>query len=44
MARVEFDEQPIAAYAQLIWEHDAKDDDLIVVRYLGTDPFGQRRA
>lgn len=95
MARVEFDEQPLAAYAQLekananamldaiddavdllesdpasaaarrrsfgeglwgipvrdrsddwliIWEHDAEGDDLVVVRYLGTDPFRQRRA
>jgi hypothetical protein len=95
MARVEFDAQPVTAYAQLekssasvmldaiddavdllesdpasasarrrsfgdglwgipvrdrsdnwliIWERDAEDNDLIVVRYLGTDPFGQRQA
>ena len=93
MARVEFDEQPRAAYAQLekgsasamldaiddavdllesdpadasarrrsfgdglwgipvmdrsddwliIWEHDDEDSDLIVVRYLGADPFARR--
>jgi hypothetical protein len=95
MARVEFDEQPLAAYTQLekasatvmldaiddavdllesdpvsasarrrsfgdglwgiavrdrsddwliIWEHDAEDDELIVVRYLGADPFARHRT
>lgn len=23
----------------IIWEHDTQDDDLIIVRYLGLDPF-----
>jgi len=95
MARIEFDEQPLAAYAQLekasasmmldaiddaidllesdpadasvrrrsfsdglwgipvrdrsddwliIWEYDDQDSDLIVVRYLGADPFARSRT
>ena len=27
----------------IIWEHDAEDSDLIVVRYLGADPFARRQ-
>jgi hypothetical protein len=23
----------------IVWEHDPEDDDLVVVRYLGADPF-----
>ena len=28
----------------IIWEHDAEDDDLIIVRYLGVDPFSSRQV
>jgi hypothetical protein len=28
----------------VIWEHDSDDSELIVVRYLGTDPFARRRT
>jgi len=28
----------------IIWEHDAEDDDLIIVRYLGIDPFSSRQV
>lgn len=28
----------------IIWEHDAQDDDLIIVRYLGLDPFSSRQV
>jgi hypothetical protein len=26
----------------IIWERDPADDDLVVIRYLGADPFAQR--
>lgn len=28
----------------IVWEHDKDEEDLVVVRYLGADPFGQRRV